>query len=179
MFDIGFTELLLIGVVALIVVGPEKLPSVIRTAVQYFRQFKHGVANIRHEVERELAIDEVKQDITDSKDSISHAIGYDELHDSLHELKQKTDHLSHDDWRDDEVSDEAIEADLANLSDEIGPVLPSPDAEANTGIEPEAITSVKTIKKKPKVKKSKNKQRASKKPLGKKAKKAKKTDKSA
>lgn len=141
MFDIGFTELLLIGVVALIVVGPEKLPGVIRTGLTYLRQFKSGMSHIREEVERELALDDIKDDFESGKAQVNKAIGYDDLHDSLGELKQEANKLRDpEQWHDDagsqpEVSDEAIEADLANLSDVHGPQLPLPDAEADTGIE--------------------------------------------
>ncbi len=132
MFDIGFTELLLVGVVALIVVGPERLPGLVRTTLSYIRQFKAGFANIRDEVERELALDDLKKDLDDSKNQVSQAVGYDDLHESLDDLR----HIK--DWHDDEtVSDADIEADLTELAEKTGPHLPPGDAEADTGIEPE------------------------------------------
>lgn len=138
MFDIGFTELLLIGVVALVVVGPEKLPGVIRTGLQYFRQFKSSFAHVREEVERELALDDLKKDFDDTKSQAGKVIGYDDLHESLSELRKEADSLGDiDDWGDDDddSADANIEADVAKLSDDIGPKLPDADAEADTGIE--------------------------------------------
>lgn len=138
MFDIGFTELLLIGVVALVVVGPERLPALIRTTLRYVRQFKSGFAHIRDEVEREIHLDDLKKDWDDSKEKVTKAVGYDELHESLDELKKESESLRNiaDDgyeYTDDHVSDAEIEADLDALS---GPQqLPNPDAEADTGIE--------------------------------------------
>lgn len=116
MFDIGFTELLLVGVVALVVVGPERLPGLVRTTLSYIRQFKASFSNIRDEVERELALDDMKKDFTDSKAKVSKAVGYDELHESLDELRQETaqwEGTSH-------ISDAEIEADLEALAKNSG-----------------------------------------------------------
>ncbi len=140
MFDIGFTEILLIGVVALIVVGPEKLPSMVRTVLSYVRQIKAGFSHIRDEVERELSLDEIKKDFEDGKSHLSQAVGYDELHDSLNELKQEADELHNlGNFARNEVSDADIEADLANLNDSMKPALPDGDAEADTGVEQHTV----------------------------------------
>lgn len=137
MFDIGFTELLLVGVVALVVVGPERLPGLVRTTLSYVRQFKASFSNIRDEVERELALDDLKKDLDAGKTEVSKAVGYDELHESLDELRQETsDWQNLDDLRDfDEVSDAEIEADLADLAKRTGPQLPDAAAHADTGVE--------------------------------------------
>lgn len=152
MFDIGFTELLLVGIVALIVVGPERLPSLIRTTLGYVRQFKSSFSHMKSEVERELELNELKNNLADNKNKISQAVGYDDLQDSWDELRQETDEIknlgrspfdtstSHD-----EVSDAEIEADLDNLVE--GPQLPNPDAEAETGIESESSDASQTATK--------------------------------
>ncbi len=150
MFDIGFTELLLVAVVGLIVVGPEKLPSTLRTGMGYFRQFKRSVSNIRHEVERELALDEWHDEFDEEKTQLRQSLGYDELQESFDSLKHETSAISaikedFEHWdsdNDGEISDADIEADLAELANEVGPKLPSGDAEAGTGIEVEPIESV-------------------------------------
>ena len=61
MFDIGFAELLLIGVVGLLVVGPEQLPGAVRTVLAWVNQFRRSFNQIRTEVERELHNDEIMQ----------------------------------------------------------------------------------------------------------------------
>ncbi|ERI50773.1 hypothetical protein N878_07870 [Pseudomonas sp. EGD-AK9] len=63
MFDIGFTELILIGVVALLVLGPERLPSAVRTAGLWIGQARRSFANIRSEVEREIGADEIRRQL--------------------------------------------------------------------------------------------------------------------
>ncbi len=142
MFDIGFTELLLVGIVALIVVGPERLPGLIRTTLRYVRQIKTSFSHLRSEVEREFDIDEFKEEFIEGKRSLSKVVGYDDLQESLDELKEEADavrNLTSSPANTasvfDEVSDAEIEADLATFTDEEGPHLPEPDAEQDTGIE--------------------------------------------
>lgn len=61
MFDIGFWELVLLGLVALLVLGPERLPAAARTAGFWLRKMRAMVASVRQEVERELYLEEMKQ----------------------------------------------------------------------------------------------------------------------
>lgn len=60
MFDIGFWELALIGIVALLVVGPEKMPTMIRTAGQWAGQIQRIARDLRREIEFEAQTDEYK-----------------------------------------------------------------------------------------------------------------------
>ena len=80
MFDMGFTELMLIGIVALVVIGPERLPGVARTAGKYFGRLKRFMTTIKADVEQELRADELRailadqqQELNTLKDSISGA----------------------------------------------------------------------------------------------------------
>ena len=63
MFDIGFTELILIAVVGLLVIGPERLPSAIRTGSLWLNRIKRGFTDIKREVEQELHNDAVLQEL--------------------------------------------------------------------------------------------------------------------
>jgi sec-independent protein translocase protein TatB len=79
-FDVGFTELMLIGIVALVVIGPERLPGVARTAGKYFGRLKRFMTTIKADVEQELRADELRAILADQqkelntiKDSISGA----------------------------------------------------------------------------------------------------------
>jgi sec-independent protein translocase protein TatB len=60
-FDIGFAEILLIGIVGLLVVGPEQLPGTVRTVMAWVNRFRRSFDQIRTEVRRELHNDEVMQ----------------------------------------------------------------------------------------------------------------------
>ncbi|WP_201619621.1 Sec-independent protein translocase protein TatB [Psychrobacter maritimus] len=61
MFDIGFSELLLFGVIALIVLGPEKLPQAARTAGQWYAKIRRTVSTLQSEIEAELDLAETRQ----------------------------------------------------------------------------------------------------------------------
>jgi len=61
MIEISFGKLVLLALVALIVLGPEKLPGVARTAGALLRRVRSGWDNVRAEVERELEIEEIKR----------------------------------------------------------------------------------------------------------------------
>jgi sec-independent protein translocase protein TatB len=60
MFDIGFWELALIGIVALLVVGPERMPAMIRTAGQWTGQIQRLARDLRREIEQEAQTEEFK-----------------------------------------------------------------------------------------------------------------------
>ena len=61
MFDIGFSELLLFGIIALIVLGPEKLPQAARTAGQWYAKIRRTVSTLQSEIEAELDLAETRQ----------------------------------------------------------------------------------------------------------------------
>jgi sec-independent protein translocase protein TatB len=66
MFDVGFGELLLIAVVALVVLGPERLPGAARTAGALLRRQRRGRASVRDEVEKELHAEELKRNLREA-----------------------------------------------------------------------------------------------------------------
>ena len=61
MFDIGFSELLLIAVVALIVIGPERLPRVARTLGHLFGRMQRYVNDVKSDISREMELEELKK----------------------------------------------------------------------------------------------------------------------
>src|SRR5690606_29889675 len=61
MFDIGFSELVVIGLVALIVIGPERLPRVARTVGALLGRFQRYVNDVKTEVRREMEIEDLKR----------------------------------------------------------------------------------------------------------------------
>lgn len=61
MFDVGFSELVLIAVVAMIVIGPERLPKVARTVGALVGRMQRYVANVKSEVEREMQFEDLKK----------------------------------------------------------------------------------------------------------------------
>ncbi len=63
MFDIGFAELVIIAVVSLLVIGPERLPTAIRTGSIWLNKIKRGFNDIKQEVQQELHNDGVLQEL--------------------------------------------------------------------------------------------------------------------
>jgi sec-independent protein translocase protein TatB len=61
MFDIGFSELIVIGVVALIVIGPERLPKVARTLGHLLGRAQRYVNDVKSDINREMQLDELKK----------------------------------------------------------------------------------------------------------------------
>lgn len=68
MFEIGFWEMVMVGVVALIVVGPERLPGLARTAGRWIGKARRMFAEVKADVDRELHLEEIKQSIRQSAD---------------------------------------------------------------------------------------------------------------
>ena len=70
MFDIGFTELLVIAVVALVVLGPERLPKAARFAGLWVRRARAQWHSVKDELERELAADELKRSLHEARQTL-------------------------------------------------------------------------------------------------------------
>jgi sec-independent protein translocase protein TatB len=72
MFEVGFSELVLIGLVALIVIGPERLPRVAREAGLWLRKARSLVSSVKQEIDHELQLQDLKQSLLkhDSSDEL-------------------------------------------------------------------------------------------------------------
>ena len=79
MFDIGFTELLLIAVVALVVLGPDKLPTAVRTVGLWVGRAKRTIGGIQKEISEELRMEELRR---------TSAIEKERLEQELNEMRQ-------------------------------------------------------------------------------------------
>ncbi len=78
MFDVSFSELIVIAIVALLVIGPEKLPKVARTVGAFTGRMQRYMAQIKEEVNREMRFDElqklqqeIKQGVENTQESIN------------------------------------------------------------------------------------------------------------
>src|SRR5688572_9630993 len=69
MFDIGFSELMVIGIVALIVIGPERLPKVARTLGHLFGRMQRYVNDVKADISREIELDELRKLQTSMQDA--------------------------------------------------------------------------------------------------------------
>ena len=63
MFDIGFPELVLVAIVGLLVIGPERLPEALRTLGLWFGRMRRSFTAVKAEIEKEIGMDEVKRQL--------------------------------------------------------------------------------------------------------------------
>ena len=63
MFDIGFPELILVSVIALLVLGPERLPEALRTMGLWFGRLRRSFTTVKAEIEREIGMDEIRRQL--------------------------------------------------------------------------------------------------------------------
>ncbi|HUY03329.1 MAG TPA: Sec-independent protein translocase protein TatB [Rhodocyclaceae bacterium] len=86
MFDVSFSELVVIGLVALIVIGPERLPKVARTAGLLLGRLQRYVSDVKADISREMQLDELKkmqEQIADHARAMESSVS-DEMH-AVHE----------------------------------------------------------------------------------------------
>jgi len=126
MFDIGWQELVVIGVLAIVVLGPKELPRVLRTVMGLMRKARSVASEFQEAINdaaRQADLDDVKKKFTDSAlnptDAIRHSI------DPNGEMRQEIQSLAH---LDDYVRDQP--APTAALA-EIGTALPPPESVAS------------------------------------------------
>ena len=113
MFDIGFSELMLIGLVALIVIGPERLPRVARTVGHLAGRMQRYVADVKADINREMELEELRK----MRDSVQSAAS--EIETSVkQELSQTESDLNKT------VSDAAADPAEANPAGDAPPAQP-------------------------------------------------------
>jgi sec-independent protein translocase protein TatB len=112
MFDIGFSEMLVIAVVALIVIGPERLPKVARTLGHLFGRMQRYVNDVKADISREMELEELRKLQTTIQDATQ----------SFEQSVKR------------EVS--AAESGFQKLAQDIDPATPSPSTPAPAPAEP-------------------------------------------
>lgn len=130
MFDIGFSELLIVAIVALIVLGPERLPKATRFAGLWVRRARAQWHSVKDELERELAAEELKRGFQDAKDA-------------FRETEQRVRESGEEVKRDFDALRDAVESDPERRPELDEPPLPADAAEApprhRAGEDPEAL----------------------------------------
>lgn len=82
MFDVGFFELLLIGIVGLVVIGPDRLPGVTRKAGLWIGKARRMVGDVKADIEQELKAEELNKMLTTQKERVDQ---------SVHQIIEETD----------------------------------------------------------------------------------------
>ena len=115
MFDIGFSELLIIAVVALVVLGPERLPKAARFAGLWVRRARAQWYSVKSELERDLAAEDLRKSMHDTQEAMR---GFqDSVRQTGDEVRQELE----------QVRDTVNKRDLGT------PMQPIADADADTG----------------------------------------------
>lgn len=134
MFDVGFWELTIIGVVALIIVGPERLPGLARTAGLWIGKARRMVTDVKRDIDRELKASEISElkegldaahkEVNKAADSIKSASAAEELQTSVKEAVQEAAPLKEDIQSDIDEIDEIAK----QMESEIGAAAAAADA---------------------------------------------------
>jgi len=115
MFDIGFSELVLIAIVALLVIGPDRLPKVARTAGLWVGKMRGFVTSVKSDIDQELAASELKKILKEQADASG-------IHEIIEETKSATDEIQKQDYVmraiNDDVDDSDIDDDGSALDQE-------------------------------------------------------------
>lgn len=144
MFDIGFWELALIAVIGIVIVGPERLPEVVRSVMLVVRKIQRMFSDVRGDIERELNLDEVRRSVEEldlqehirklnqsviDADKEVRSEGKKLLQEIDNEMK--TVEKSPQEFSDERLIDDAIEKNERMTQYE----APHPESERDTGIE--------------------------------------------
>ena len=94
MFDFGFWEIAIIGIITLIVVGPEKMPELARKAGLYVGKFKKFVSKIQNDINNEIKSEELKEQLSikDEESSLSQTV--EQAKSSIDEIKKEAAKIS-------------------------------------------------------------------------------------
>jgi sec-independent protein translocase protein TatB len=87
MFDVGFSELIMIGLVSLLVIGPERLPKVARLAGFWLGKTRNMVASVKAEITQELQAEELRQIFKEQADLHEFHAALDETADAANSIK--------------------------------------------------------------------------------------------
>jgi sec-independent protein translocase protein TatB len=110
MFDVGFSELIVIAIVALIVIGPERLPKVARTAGHLLGRLQRYVNTVKSDINREMQLDELKKlqaELQESARSIGQSVAQEM-----------------------QAAEQSFNETTQRVADELKPPQPSPDTAA-------------------------------------------------
>jgi len=88
MFDFGFWEIAIVGIITLIVVGPEKMPSLARKAGLYFGKFNKFINKIKSDINEEIKMEEIKEQMSMEDEKITFSEVTEDIQSSVDSLDQ-------------------------------------------------------------------------------------------
>ena len=145
MFDIGFSEIFVIAIVALLVLGPERLPKAARFAGLWVRRARAQWHSVKSELENELAAEELKRSLRETQESLREAQqGFNEgLDEARNRIKREQESLQRElDALDRDVRGAAAQSEaLTEATSDPAGELSSAETPESTGIEERSLAS--------------------------------------
>ena len=89
MFDFGFWEIAIIGIITLIVVGPEKMPAIARKAGLYFGKLNRFFNKVKSDINEELRMDEIKEQMSMDEEKIIISEVTEDIQSSVDSLREE------------------------------------------------------------------------------------------
>ncbi|ANF71135.1 sec-independent translocase [[Haemophilus] ducreyi] len=129
MFDIGFSELILIFVVGLVVLGPQRLPVAIRTVMGWVRTIRSLATNVQHELAQELKLQELQESIKKAE-AMNLTTLSPELTQTVEDLKQSAQKMQNDLNNANQIG-KLTDEQVADIRQNIANAQPSEITEAN------------------------------------------------
>lgn len=138
MFDIGFWELALIGVIALLVVGPERLPAMARSAGLWVGRIRRYISHVKDDIEREIRAEELREMMKESSQLESLDAELSETRDTLKAVEKEMEEvdatLDRDDTPEKDGPQSASDKAAGDLGERItGRISPAPAAGDESG----------------------------------------------
>lgn len=93
MFDIGFLELVLLGFVSLVVLGPERMPGAIRTVSLWIGRLRRSFNNVKQDIEREIGADEIRRQLRNEAIMEKFKQTKAQVNDTLNVVRKETEEL--------------------------------------------------------------------------------------
>lgn len=134
MFDIGFSELLLVFVIGLVVLGPERLPVAVRSVAGWIRTLRAMAASVQNELNQELKLQELQDSLKKAEEAGLKNLSP-EIKSSIDDLKEAASSMKRSIHENLSPSDQAI-ADAQDGNTIHNPVLRDPEAHYDEGISP-------------------------------------------
>jgi sec-independent protein translocase protein TatB len=126
MDNIGFSELVLLGIIALVVLGPEKLPGAIRSASLWIGRLKRSFNTIKTDIEREIGADEIRRQLRNEAIMDKFKQTKAQVNDAVNTVKKQTDEFR-----------KSVELEAKTLESATAPVTTKPALDAGlTGQSP-------------------------------------------
>jgi sec-independent protein translocase protein TatB len=126
MFEIGFLELVLLGLVSLVVLGPERMPGAIRTVSLWIGRLRRSFNNVKQDIEREIGADEIRRQLRNEAIMEKFKQTKAQVNDTINIVKKETEELR---------KSADLESQVAALSSN---APPKPQAEGTSAITPPA-----------------------------------------